>query len=786
MPQTELHLQLADRLRLESPELLTFESFLQFQKNARVSSWNELAELLAATMQGATWLARFRSPHTEVRAHGDAIAHLLAPLTTFEMLEYDAQRVDFRLDLPESITEAERLAIVQWCCVELSLSTFPAHASRSAVGYKEHGSNFVFRVVPPPRVPRFLALLGGFGRSLNAEVQRRHQFLIETSERSEDASKIAVREENRLERLLDTLEQGYVLADANGRLTCSSRFVELTGMRPATMSELSADWCDRAPVEQIHHCQTVLLAIAAGKRGVFELGLEGEKARTFQVAVYDDRDGWIATFEDVSQEYTARLAASVRRDTLRAVLEAAPYAVSVHRDDELLFSNDRFRTELKSIRDCVSSQVVPQSPYQSALPSLHVEVRDDAGTIRTYEHSSNIIEWEGKGAFLTIFREVTEEQAFLARSFELDRVVALGTLADGVAHEINNPLAYVQSNLEYARRAAASIKDPVSDEIREILEEALDGAARVSRLVADFRSVAPAGAVEEVEAVDLHEVISAATNLANATVRARATISTSVEIGGSVNASSARLAQVFINLLVNAAQAMPTTRRGQIFVRAFSEVPGMARIEVRDNGTGIAPEQLETVFKPFFTTKPAGEGTGLGLSICRNIIEGFGGTLKLESQLGIGTTAIIELPMSDRIAEPKLELMTDMSEARQLGARVLVIDDDPQITRVISRVLDDLCVVRTTNDPEEGLTLATSIPFDLVITDLIMPGLNGTQLISALLEAWPDYEDRVLIITGGRANLAALPSDLPLLQKPFGMKELRARVRKTLMVEEVA
>jgi hypothetical protein len=257
-----------------------------------------------------------------------------------------------------------------------------------------------------------------------------------------------------------------------------------------------------------------------------------------------------------------------------------------------------------------------------------------------------------------------------------------------------------------------------------------------------------------------------------------------------VVASPPRLAQVFINVLVNAAQAMSENHTGTITVVAeptpATDGSEYVRIEIRDDGHGIPTELLPDIFKPFFTTKPPGEGTGLGLSICRSIVEGFGGQLGVESTVGVGTTVWLELERADATLPEIPTTLAESSAHFVAGTRVLVVDDDPQILRMVARVLSDECEVVIAADPERALALARGSHFDLVLLDLVMPRMNGVEVLSALLDLDDSYRERCLMMTGGRSSSISSFPELPTLQKPFGMRELRSIVRARLEADKGA
>ncbi len=238
--------------------------------------------------------------------------------------------------------------------------------------------------------------------------------------------------------------------------------------------------------------------------------------------------------------------------------------------------------------------------------------------------------------------EVAREamQAQLARS---ERLASLGTLAAGVAHEINNPLAYVLTNLEFAlSRLAAGGADK---EDLEALAEARDGASRVRDVVRGLRAFSRPGVGRRGPA-DVSAELGAALRLAGNEIRHRARLETSLQPMPWVVAADHELGQVFLNLLVNAAQAIPEGHSGENVVRveAATDAAGWARVEVRDSGVGIPPDLQSRIFEPFFTTKPLETGTGLGLAIAHSIVTAAGGRIELESQAGRGTAFRVLLP----------------------------------------------------------------------------------------------------------------------------------------------
>ncbi len=237
-----------------------------------------------------------------------------------------------------------------------------------------------------------------------------------------------------------------------------------------------------------------------------------------------------------------------------------------------------------------------------------------------------------------------ESEARLALA---DRLSSLGTLAAGVAHEINNPLAYVMANLEFARR---DIYCGASPELAQALADAADGAARVCRIVQDLKGFARAD--EDRAEVDVAHVLRSTANLARAEVRRRGRLVVDLpQALPMVPANASRLAQVFLNLLVNAAQALPEGDPDRHEVRLRARVAGgQIVVEVEDTGAGIDPDIQGRIFDPFFTTKPVGIGTGLGLAISHRIVADLGGVIDVWSTPGEGATFRVSLPIAGAAA----------------------------------------------------------------------------------------------------------------------------------------
>jgi CheY-like chemotaxis protein len=254
-----------------------------------------------------------------------------------------------------------------------------------------------------------------------------------------------------------------------------------------------------------------------------------------------------------------------------------------------------------------------------------------------------------------------------------------------------------------------------------------------------------------------------------------------------VIADDGRLTQVFINLLVNAAHAIPEGRSddNRITVRTFTDERGRAVVEVADTGKGMAPEVQARVFDPFFTTKDVGEGTGLGLSICHGIISGLGGQISIESTSGHGTLVRVVLParVDDAVPAPPPASSVEPTTAGDRRPRVMVVDDEPQVAHSMERLLRrdyDITVAVCGRDALEHITRGAR--FDAIISDVMMPNMTGIELVEELQRIAPDQAQRLILLSGGaftaqtRERLDQLGA--PQLEKPVTAKELRACVKQ--------
>jgi signal transduction histidine kinase len=370
-----------------------------------------------------------------------------------------------------------------------------------------------------------------------------------------------------------------------------------------------------------------------------------------------------------------------------------------------------------------------------------------------------------------------------------DRMAYVGTLAAGVAHEINNPLAAICANLELVAAAIDDIATTpgIAGRLDDVIEEVRDArecAERVRLIVRDLKVFSRAPDEERRGPVDVNRVLESSLRLAWNDIRHRGRLVKDLGHLPPVDANEARLGQVFLNLITNAAQAIPVGDAENNVVRVRTEVvaDGRVAIEVSDTGTGIAPENLPRIFDAFYTTKGVGAGRGLGLSICHRIVRGLQGEILVESARDHGTTFRILLP--PRAPEPLVAAAAAASTAARRG-RVLIVDDEVAFAKALARILGDEHDVELSASAGDALArLQGGQAFDVIVCDLMMPQMTGMDLHAELQRLSPELAARVVFVTGGaftegaRAFLDAVPNLR--IEKPFGANELRAVISARL------
>jgi PAS domain S-box-containing protein len=384
-----------------------------------------------------------------------------------------------------------------------------------------------------------------------------------------------------------------------------------------------------------------------------------------------------------------------------------------------------------------------------------------------------------------ITRNTSESRKLQEQVMTSDRMASVGMLAAGIAHEINNPLAALMANLYLAVDHVAELADGDAS-LRQLHEELIDSLAaaeRMRKIMRDLRIFSRSNEATP-HAVEVEPILESSLRMAWNEVRHRALVVRDFAPGlAAVEADESRLGQVFLNLIVNAAQSIEEGHAAINEIALITRMDGgRVVIEIRDSGSGIPPALLRRLFSPFFTTKSVGLGTGLGLSICRRIVNDLGGTIAVDSTPGRGSTFRVSLPAAKGALAPVPSSLREVAKPSRRG-RVLVIDDEELLGNAIRRILAAEHEVVVTKSARQALGwIEAGQRFDVILCDLMMPDLNGQDFHLKLREIATTLADQIIFMTGGaftpraRSFLAEVPN--PRLAKPFDPISLRDMVNR--------
>ncbi len=434
-----------------------------------------------------------------------------------------------------------------------------------------------------------------------------------------------------------------------------------------------------------------------------------------------------------------------------------------------------------------------------------------------------------------IYRDLTAQRVFQSKLLQTEKLAALGQMVTGVAHELSNPLTSI---LGYAQRLfLRNDADGQSEEARQIFQEAERAGTILRQLLITARESRP-----DRRPISLNQVVTRTTELQKFNLAAE---EITIELGldsslPGVLGDAGQLQQVLMNLIGNARQAIGQRGKGGKIHIATHHAAGQVQLEISDDGPGIPAAIASRIFDPFFTTKPAGIGTGLGLAVVLGIVREHGGQVKATSPPGRGATFVLEfpavaashpsssqsvhhpaltqtssqqalqptsiaaaaigsgLPHRDAVAsrrasarQPLTAVLADAPLALWAGARVLVVEDEPTVARLISDVLEDEGLhVDALLSGREALERAGEVDYDLVICDMKMPELDGEHFYKSLAASGNPLSRRFLFVTGD--VVAAHTHDflernqLPHVAKPFRVEELTEKVRRVLSLVKPA
>ncbi len=433
---------------------------------------------------------------------------------------------------------------------------------------------------------------------------------------------------------------------------------------------------------------------------------------------------------------------------------------------------------LRQLRD--SAEAVGRGDFSQRV---EVESQDECGELaKAFNQMTTNI----KASNEELEKTVETLKATQNQLIQSEKLSGIGEFVAGVAHELNNPLTSVMGFSELLQQG------DMPEQQRRYLDVIFKSAKRCQKIVQSLLSFARRHAPER-KVVCVNEIVESAVEILQYQMRT-SNIEVMTHLDPNLPATEVdphQMQQVFLNIINNARQAMEG-QQAKGWLRVTTESNNdRVRIIFKDNGPGIAPENLKRIFNPFFTTKEVGKGTGLGLSLCYGIVSEHGGTITPYSQPGEGATFVIELPVAREV--PKVvekPASPARSEVTQegVGKRVLVIDDEDSILQMIREALTrNGYRVDIAHDGESALRRLGQYHYDLALCDWKMPGLNGQQLYERLQASNPDMSRRLIFITGDMVNEKTqefLQSrDKVCLSKPFTLVEFRSAINRVMASE---
>jgi signal transduction histidine kinase/CheY-like chemotaxis protein len=450
-----------------------------------------------------------------------------------------------------------------------------------------------------------------------------------------------------------------------------------------------------------------------------------------------------------------------QRARLDALVGALPDAVVLFDvDRRIVLRNERAGEALALLAPEAGSEPVttlagrPLAEVIAEARGGACELRLDQPTRRTFLVEAPAIagQTEAEAEVALVIRDVTDERQQQEMAAQQERLAVVGQLSAGIAHEINNPLTYVLANLDFVASElpdfATRIPADRYAEMEEAIREAREGADRVRGIVHDMKVFSRPGE-EKVRPVPLQAMLEAGIHMLRNEIRHRAQLTTDYRAQRLALASEARLEHVFLNILINATQALPVgaAEKNRIRVETYDRDDGRVVVEISDTGPGVPAPLKGRIFEPFFTTKPVGQGTGLGLFVCHGVIAGIGGEIVVEDAPGGGALFRIVLPAAVRVRD-----QTGDGDATTAGgarrARILIVDDEALVAASLRRWLRDHDVTMAYSGAE-AFDLLRDKDFDVVLCDLMMPEMTGMELYDKVRDELPDYERRLVFMTGG-------------------------------------
>ena len=616
--------------------------------------------------------------------------------------------------------------------------------------------------------------LGGFVVTHTDITERRH------------AEAVAREQEEVLQTVLDTLPVAMVMARLeDGKIIYRSPAAKRAFGRTTNAREHYVDPQDRLDY--------VAALSETGKLDDYRLPQLGQSGNAFPASIsgrlveFNGETCVVSSIMDLTEQQE-------RETLIRKVMEACPIPIQMTRAEtgEVLFSSPETISLFGEVDTAKRFYVDPETRrrYLAKLRENGYVTEHKAQLYNAQGEpfwgaiSARLIDYNGEQVIVSHTRDMTEQlrieseltsqQALL---FQNEKMSALGELLAGVAHELNNPLSVV---VGHALMLQEDVTDP---EIARQIDKISTAAERCAKIVKTFLTMArqQPGRMERVSA---NEIVQTAADVARyGDMREGLAIECDLTPDlPEICADPDQVTQVIVNLILNAEQAIRNGGKGdRITVRTRrGKREDTVEIDVEDNGPGIPAPIRERIFEPFFTTKDVGEGTGIGLALCHRIIRSHDGQITLEFSGESGTRFRVELPVREAADATSTEDETD-DVKRRPARRVMIVDDEMDVAELNAEILmRDGYDVEICNTADGALEKLRESRFDLVLSDLNMPGIDGRGFYEAITRDHPHLAERTGFVTGdtmGRASQKFLgEADCPYLEKPVSPKELRAFV----------
>lgn len=540
-----------------------------------------------------------------------------------------------------------------------------------------------------------------------------------------------------------------------------------------------------------------------------------------RINVARNHDGELTHYQGILLDITDRRQAERKADEsiehFRLLVESAPEAIFVQSDFKFAYLNP---VAVKLFGAKSASELIGQPVMDRFPPEFHDKVKQRImqlnedrkpvgrldqiylkmdGTPFHVTTTAVPVSWEGKNGALVFFHDIgerikaEEEKANLEEQLlQAQKLESVGRLAGGVAHDFNNLLGVV---LGYAELALEDLSD--QNPAYEALEQIHDAGHRAKNVARQLLAFGRKQ-VLQIKTVNLNEVVTGFDKMLSRLIGEDIVVETHLSPDlGLVKADPSMMEQILLNLAVNARDAMPDggsltieTDMVELDENYANARPGVqpgphVMLAISDTGHGMDKETREKLFEPFFTTKPKGKGTGLGLSTVYGIVKQHGGNIWVYSEPGQGTTFKIYLPLSTQVMASPTTKAPSQKETEQGQETILLVEDDETLRAMVAKTLERSgYTVLIADDPEKAQSLLAdqTDPVDLLLTDVVMPQMNGKALFESLAVERPDM--KVLFMSGYTENVIAhrgvLDEGVEFIQKPFAVSALRSKVRQVL------